>query len=109
MTKNKIKINRKKVPILNYSINTINDYEKLTEMFSTKNKIFIHLVEAITYGVDKNVQKVDIFKIHNSDMCITLEKSKWKDSLLEAIKFFSDESVQNYEKCIECQNIINKM
>jgi len=109
MEHNKIKIKRKKTPILSYSINTINDYEKLTELDSTKSKIFDHLVDAVNYGVSKKMKKVDIFKIQNSDMCISLEKNKWKSSLEEAIKFYSNDSIQNYEKCIECQDIINKI
>lgn len=109
MTKNKVKNIRKKTPILSYSINTIKDYEKLTELDSTKSKIFDHLVDAVSYGLSKKMKKVDIFKIQNSDMCISLDKTKWKSSLEEAIKFYSNENIQNYEKCIECQEIINKI
>jgi hypothetical protein len=45
----------------------------------------------------------------NSDEYVVLNKDKWKKSLENAIQFYSQEEIQDYESCKLFQELINKL
>jgi hypothetical protein len=98
---------KKKTPLLNFNINRFSDYEELTELSETKNKIYKRLVEAIQQSIDKKSEIAEIFKINETDNILLLEKNKWKNSLENAILFYTE--AEDYDNCIKCRDIIKKL
>ena len=98
---------KKKIPFIHYQVTKIEDYENITSLITTKKKIFDRLIESVKEGIEQNKQVVPIFKIYNPDQILNLEKEKWQDALKNAILFYTD--LEDYEKCIECKRIIEKL
>lgn len=96
------------VPFLNYSVRNFSEYDIITSMPETHKIVFDNLIDAINFSLHKNKKEADIFKI-NPDYCVTLDRSKWKESLEKAIEFYSSEDIQDYEKCKQCKEIIENL
>lgn len=101
-------VKKRVVPFLNYAVRNFSDYNDISDMGETQKIIFDNLVEAITFSLSKNKNQADIFKL-NEDFCVTLEKEKWATSLQKAIEFYSSSDVEDYEKCKQCRDIIEKL
>jgi hypothetical protein len=101
-------VKKRVVPFLNYTVRNFSDYNEISDMAETQKIIFDNLVEAINFSVSKNKNQADIFKL-NEDVCVTLEKEKWATSLKKAIEFYSSTEVEDYEKCKQCRDIIEKI
>lgn len=100
---------RRYVPKIHYSINKLEDYKIITGMKDIQKKVFDNVVWGIKYGIENKKKTVDIFKIVGSDQYINLPKSSWKESLENAIRFYSQEGIEEYEKCSECQKLIESL
>lgn len=95
------------VPFLNYSVRDFSEYDIITSMPETQKIVFDNLIEAIKFSLEKNKDHADIFKI-SDEYCVSLEKDKWKDALQQAIAFYASEEYEDYEKCKQCCDIIEK-
>lgn len=93
-----------KIPIIKYNAYKIEDFEQITFMKETKKKIFDRLFICIKQAIKSKKKSIDIFKIENSDKILSLDKGKWKESLTNAINFYSE--IEDFEKCIACQELI---
>lgn len=100
---------KRKVPILNYSISSFSDYDKLTRSNETKKKIFDNLILAVKDALDNKKSSIDIFKLQDTDYSISLNKEQWKSSIQKAIEFYSSSEIEDYEKCLECNKLIESI
>ncbi len=98
---------RRIVPTLQYNIRTHSDYKNITDNPVTKKYVYNVLLEAIRHALDKNKSEVELFKIHNSNICLSIHKKDWKHTLNKAIEFYSDQ--ENYEKCQEYKTLMNNL
>jgi hypothetical protein len=105
-TRNKSK--KRIVPFLHYTVRDFYEYDQLSEMNETKEVVFQNLYEAVTHSIKTKKDTADIFMI-NSDEYVVLNKDKWKKSLENAIQFYSQEEIQDYESCKLFQELINKL
>jgi hypothetical protein len=48
-----------------------------------------------------------LFEVANSDYYLQLNKDKFKPSLETAIEYFVEK--EEYDRCIECRDLINKL
>ena len=55
---------------------------------------------------DSGVALATIFEINNSETYIEIQKSQWIPALETVITWYSDEKVQDYEKCAEIAKLI---
>lgn len=109
MEKNKKSTAKKRiVPILNYHVRDFQEYDSLASMKETKTLVFKNLLEAVKQSLISKKDTADIFLL-NTEICVVLDKSKWKPSLENAIDFFSQEGIEDYEICKACKEIINKL
>lgn len=106
--KNKQKIKRRIVPILNYNANSPKEYEAISDSNETKKIVFSNLIDAIRSSVNYNKKTADIFLL-DEDNYVSLDKDKWKSSLKNAIEFFSSEEIEDYESCHKCQEILKSL
>ena len=47
-----------------------------------------------------------IFEINASECYVEIHRSQWKNALQTIISWYSDEKVQDYEKCVELSKLI---
>ena len=98
---------KRTVPFLNYGVQDFTDYNYIAGMHETKKIVFDNLIEAIKFSVSRKKQEADLFKL-NDDVCVSLNKEKWPATLKKAMEFYSSEQIEDYEKCKQCQELIEK-
>ena len=98
---------KKRIPFISFTVDKLEDFETIEKTPFTKKVIFDRLVESVLDGIKKNKKEVTIFKIHNTDELLNLDKTKWKDSLLNAIEFYKER--EEFEKCSECIRLIDQI
>lgn len=101
------KKNLLKLPELNYNVRRFSDYQMITNNRKTKMFVFMNLVNAVDQGVKAGTDKVDLFRMRGMKSSILLEKSSWKDSLTNALHFFTE--IEAYETCSKCKELIDKI
>jgi len=62
---------------------------------------------SITKAIKENLEKVELFNILNLSLIVELDKSKYKTVLERIIQHYVE--VEDYDKCIEIQSLINKL
>ena len=82
-------------------------YDILTETPEVQKVVIDETVFAIKDGMGKNRKSIPLFEIDNSEFYIELERDKWKITLEKAIEYYAQE--EDYNKCIECRDLINKL
>src|SRR5258706_2140901 len=82
--------NKRIIPILNFKVNKLEDYQHLTNKEDIKQVVFDNLIVAVSEGLDKNKKDVNLFQLKNSNCFINLDKSKWKNTLVKAKDFFQN-------------------
>jgi hypothetical protein len=93
------------VPFLNYTVNEFQEYDIISSMPETRKIVFDNMLEAIKFSLEKNKEEAEIFKL-NEDSAVSLNKKKWGVALEKAIEFYSDPELEDYEKCIQCKEIM---
>lgn len=97
---------KRAVPKINYVIRQFEDFETITEQKSVRKMIYDNLIDAIKYSIQNNKKDADVVQIYETDCILSLDKSDWTETLNEAINFYAADD--DYDKCIEIQNIIKK-
>jgi len=105
--KYKTKNMRRKVPVFRVNAKPGASYDKLTEVPGLKEVIIEETVIAIKDGIKKKKKSTPIFEIAGSDYYLELEKDKWKSSLENALVYYVEH--EDYNKCIECRDLINQL
>ncbi len=103
----KKKPRQKQLPLLSYDIACLEDYDEITNHPEIRKSVYGHLVSAVEYGILAGKPRVDLFRIHNTDTVITLDKDKWKHTINKAIRFYTD--MEEYEKCLDCQELLSRL
>lgn len=98
---------KRRVPIIRISLTKDADYDKICEVPEFKNVVMHELVIAVKDGIRKNKKTIELFEISDTKMCLNIEKEDWKSSLNQAMEYFS--SMENYDKCVECRELIKQL
>lgn len=107
--KNKKEVKKKRVvPFLTYTVNSFSEYDQISSLPQTRKIVFDNMVDAIKFSLEKNREEAEIFKL-NEDSSVSLNKKKWAAALEKAIEFYSDPEREDYERCIQCKNILEKI
>tara|TARA_R110002153_G_scaffold44859_1_gene126642 strand:+ start:55 stop:381 length:327 start_codon:yes stop_codon:yes gene_type:complete len=64
-------------------------------------------LEAITEGVEDNLDSVDLFNILNISVMVKLERSNFQPVLNKITQYYAGK--EDYDKCIEIQSLIKKL
>lgn len=98
---------KRDVPVLRISLTHGNDYDKICEVPEFKHIVMHELVVAVKDGIIKNRKTIELFEISDTKMCLNIEKENWKSSLNQAMEYFT--SLENYDKCVECRELIKQL
>jgi len=98
---------KRKVPVFRVNAKPGASYKKLIEVPGLEHVIIEETVLAIKEGIKKKKKSIPIFEIAGSDCYVEIEKDKWKLSLTNALEYYIKH--EDYDKCIECRDLINKL
>lgn len=98
---------KRKIPVFRVSAAPGASYSQLTEIPEVKAAVINETVIAIKEGIRTNKKSISLFEIAESDCYVELKKEKWKSSLENAIEYFLES--EDYNKCIECRDLIKKL
>ena len=91
---------RRKVPVFRVNLPPDIPYSHLTEVPEIKQVV----IEEVVYTIKKIIS---LFEVGNSEYTVELEKDKWQTSLESAIEYYAEK--EEYDKCIECRDLITKI
>lgn len=97
---------RRKIPTLKISISSQN-YSDVINIPGVQEVVMDELVLAIKEGVLNNKKSTSLFALADTDYYVNLEKENWNSSLNNALNYYVQ--IENYDKCIECRDILEKL
>lgn len=83
------------------------DLLKLSKSEDFVEFILLDSLDTIKKAVDENLEKVELFNILNLSLIVELEKSNYKSVLERILQYFVE--IEDYDVCIEVQQIVNKL
>ena len=98
---------RKKIPNLNVrlgfgaNLNTLHKNPQIQEL------IYTNLILGIKDANNSNKNEATIVELHSSGNYVQIHRSKWKESLEKAKKYYSD--LEKYEICSDIQKLIESI
>lgn len=98
---------RRKVPVFRVNFPPGTSYNVLVETPSVQQIVIEETLFAIKEGINKKKKSIILFEVANSEYYIELKKEQWKPSLENAMEYYVDK--EEYNKCIECRELINKL
>jgi hypothetical protein len=98
---------KRKVPVFRVHIMPGASYDQLTEIPEIKEVVIEELVIAIKEAVSTKKKSINLFEIADSNYYIKLDKSEFKRSLETALEYFIEK--EDYDKCIECRELIKEL
>jgi hypothetical protein len=98
---------RRKIPVFRVTMAPGVSYSVLTETPEIVQIVIDETIVAIKEGIAKKKKSILLFEVANSDYYIELEKDKWKSSLENALEYYVEK--EEYNKCIECRDLINQL
>ena len=98
---------KRKIPVFRVSAPLGASYSQLTEIPEVRNAVINETIIAIKEGIKTNKKSISLFEVAGSDCYIELKKDKWKSSLENAIDYYLES--EDYNKCIECRDLIGKL
>ena len=98
---------RRKIPVFKVYIEQGASYSQLTELPEIQQIVRDEAICAIKDGIEKKKTSISLFEIAQSDYYIELGKDKWKPTLEKLIEYYSER--EEYNKCLEARDLINKL
>ena len=81
------------------------DFNK--ELSPKKHQVYKSLIEGVSEAIKTNKKEIELCEVKNSNIYITVEKTKWKSSLDSALQFYID--IEEYEECSKIKDLIDKL
>ena len=82
-------------------------FEYNEELSTNKQKVYKSLIDGVSEAIKSNKKEIKLCEVKNSNIFITVEKPKWKESLDSALQFYIDK--EEYEECSKVKNLIDKL
>jgi hypothetical protein len=98
---------RRKIPVFRVHLPEGMSYSILTETPEIKQIVIDETINAIKDGISKNKKSISLFEVADSEYYIELSKDKWKLSLEHLLEYYVEK--EEYDRCIECRDLINKL
>ncbi len=99
---------KRKLPLIEYKIRDFRDYQDITDQTFIRKMVYDNLIDSIQYSIRNNKKDAELLQLANTDNIICLDKKDWKEPLTTAMSFYI-ENGENYERCIEIKQILNKI
>jgi hypothetical protein len=98
---------RKKIPNLNIHLGFGVNLNTLYKNPQVQELIYTNLVLGIKDANNSNKNEATIVELHSSGNYVQIHRSKWKESLEKAQKYYSD--LERYEICSDIQKLIESI
>ncbi len=98
---------RRKIPVFKVNVQPGADYDQLHEIPEVKEVVIEEVLFAIQDAIKRKKSSIELFEVANSGYYLELKKDKFKPSLETAIEYFIEK--EDYTKCAECRDLINKL
>ena len=82
-------------------------FEYNEELKSKKHQVYKSLVDGVSEAIKTDKKEIKLCEVKNSNIYITVEKTKWKSSLDSALQFYINK--EEYEECSKIKNLIDKL
>ena len=82
-------------------------FEYNEELSTNKQKVYKSLIDGVSEAIKSNKKEIKLCEVKNSNIYITVEKSKWKSSLDSALQFYINK--EEYEECSKIKDLIDKL
>ena len=104
MVKTKVKKIKRETPILHFNCFTEEGFQHIESLLPIQEVVHKGAVEAISYAISENKKVAEIFKLQDYISIVVINKKDWKSTLNNAMMFYAQND--NFDKAIECQNLI---
>lgn len=83
--------------------------DEIASSATLKDLIAKNLPNGIAKSHRAGHSRVSIFEINSTEVYVEIEKPQWIPALQTVISWYSDEKVQDYEKCVELSKLIEEV
>ena len=98
---------KRKIPVFRVNIQSGAEYEQLENMPDVKEVVIEETIFAIKDAIKRKKTSIELFEVADSGFYVQLNKDKFKSSLENAIEYFIEK--EEYDRCVECRDLINKL
>jgi hypothetical protein len=98
---------KRQIPVFRVSVQPGASYDQLHEIPEVKEVVIEEVIIAVKDAIKRKKSSIELFEVANSDYYLQLSKDKFKPSLEAAIEYFVEK--EEYDRCIECRDLINKL
>ena len=102
-----VKKTKRRIPVFRVRMSPGASYDMLTETPEVIQVVIDETLFAIKDGIEKRKKSISLFEVADSEYYIELKKDNWKSSLEKALEYYVER--EEYDKCIECRDLINKL
>lgn len=83
--------------------------EDIAESEILKQLLIENVPASIKRAYTSSQEYATIFEINATESYVEIHKSQWKPAIETIISWYSDENIQDFEKCIELSNLIKEI
>jgi hypothetical protein len=98
---------KRQIPVFRVNVQPGASYDQLHEIPEVKEVVIEEVIVAVRDAIKRKKSSIELFEVANSDYYLQLSKDKFKPSLEAAIEYFVEK--EEYDRCIECRDLINKL
>jgi hypothetical protein len=100
---------KRSVPKITYNVRSVDEYLMYAASKPTRDILFKETVEGIRNSIVNNKDVADIFCLPGSkdNTTFSVDKKYWKGALKSAIDHYA--AHDQFDQCIDCQQLINML
>jgi len=101
------KTKERKIPLISFEYDEWEDLQDLVFEDSFISPIIRYTLGAIKYSIENKLNKAELFIIDNLSLSVDLPKSEFLNALKRILKHYEKE--EDYNECVEIQNLIKSL
>ena len=98
---------KRQIPVFRVNVQPGASYDQLHEIPEVKEVVIEEVIVAVREAIKRKKSSIELFEVANSDYYLELKKDQFKTSLETALEYFVEK--EEYDRCIECRDLINKL
>jgi hypothetical protein len=98
---------KRQIPVFRVNVQPGASYDQLHEIPEVKEVVIEEVIIAVKEAIRRKKSSIELFEVANSDYYLELKKDQFKTSLETALEYFVEK--EEYDRCIECRDLINKL
>tara|TARA_R100000951_G_scaffold114300_1_gene118278 strand:+ start:167 stop:487 length:321 start_codon:yes stop_codon:yes gene_type:complete len=101
------KTKEREIPLISFEYDRWEDLQHLVFEDSFISPIIRYTLGAIKYSIENKMNKAELFIIDNLSLSVDLPKSEFLNALKRILKHYEKE--EDYNECVEIQNLIKSL